>query len=168
MPDREDLAGRRFGRLLAVRSTDKRDGSSVGWECICDCGNTVLIPARNLLHRGTVSCGCYAEENRLKNLSADSKDNLGQIDRTNVSRLRSDRPQRNNRSGYRGVSRHKTKKSGPVRWAASIYFKRTKYHLGLYDTPQEAHKAYLAAKSKLHDDFVAWYDQTHKNEKETD
>lgn len=158
-----DLAGKRFGRLLVLSDTGRRSGSSVIWRCRCDCGNIVDVPARNLLHRGTVSCGCYRAVRRLENLPGNPAENLGQVDGTNLSRIRSDRPQANNRSGYRGVSWHKTPHGG--KWIAIIYFKRTRYRLGLYDTPQEAHQAYLKAKDRLHKEYLDEYEK-HKGELE--
>lgn len=56
-------------------------------------------------------------------------------------------PQSNNRCGYLGVCKHKS--SG--RWRASIVLNRRHIHVGLYDTPEEAHKAYLKAKRELHE-----------------
>ena len=46
---------------------------------------------------------------------------------------------RNNTSGYRGVFLHK-----PDRWCAAIGVKRKKQHLGLFDRPEDAAKAYDA------------------------
>ena len=54
----KDLTGQRFGRLVAIRSTEKRRSSSVVWECICDCGNTAFISRDALNSGGTRSCGC--------------------------------------------------------------------------------------------------------------
>lgn len=156
-----DLSGKRFGRLMVIRPTDQRDGSAVVWECKCDCGRTVNVSARNLLHRGTISCGCYAEANRVKNLLDDPSGTLGQVENTNVSRIRSDRPQSNNKSGFRGVSWHKNNHGGG-KWVAVIYFKMTRYRLGFYDTPEEAHKAYLEAKEKIHGPFIEWYESMKK------
>lgn len=152
-----DLAGRRFGRLQVLEKLPRRVGSSAVWRCRCDCGRVVDVPARNLLHRGTVSCGCQRRERSAANLSGDHARRLGQIEGTNVSKLRSERPQANNRSGFRGVSWHKNPHGGGA-WLAVIYFRRTRYRLGFYATPEEASKAYLRAKEHIHGDFVAWYD----------
>lgn len=53
-----DITGQRFGKLVAVKSTEKRQGSSIVWECICDCGNTIFVPGNNLRRGNTKSCGC--------------------------------------------------------------------------------------------------------------
>ena len=53
----EDLTGRQFGQLTAVRKTDERHRGSIIWECKCDCGNTAYVPA-SYLQSNTTSCGC--------------------------------------------------------------------------------------------------------------
>lgn len=52
----------------------------------------------------------------------------------------------NNTSGFTGVWWHYQNK----KWCAEIKTKGKKYHLGSFDTPQEAYKAYLKAKLKVH------------------
>jgi hypothetical protein len=52
----DDLTGRRFGRLVAVRYCRPR------WEFICDCGNKKLIFATNVKRGLTKSCGCLNAE----------------------------------------------------------------------------------------------------------
>ena len=153
-----DLTGRRFGRLLVLMDTGKRSGSSVIWRCRCDCGTVKDIPARNLLHRGTVSCGCHRRAQSAINLSGDTAEKFGQIDGTNVSRLRSEKPQANNRTGYKGVSWVNYPHGGGA-YLAVIYFRGKRYRLGFYKTAEDASKAYLSAKSNLHGDFITWYDQ---------
>ena len=55
-----DIAGQRFGKLIAVRPTSERQNRNVVWECKCDCGNTKFAPA-NQLRAGIVkSCGCLS------------------------------------------------------------------------------------------------------------
>lgn len=151
-----DLAGKRFGRLLVLSDTGRRSGSSVIWHCQCDCGALVDIPARNLLHRGTISCGCNRRQKSAWNLAGDPVAKFGLIDHTSVCKLLSNKPQINNKSGFRGVSWQKWPHGGG-KWIAVIYFRGKRYRLGFYSTPEEASKAYLAAKEHLHGDFVQWY-----------
>lgn len=160
---RIDLTGKRFGRLLVLSDTGLRSGSAVVWRCQCDCGRVVNVPARNLLHRGTVSCGCNRLEKAETNLAGDRAAKFGQIDGTNASRLVSDKPQANNKSGYRGVSWHKNQHGGGA-WIAVIYFKHTRYRLGFYDTPEQASEAYKQAKEHIHGDFLKWYNQVKTQE----
>lgn len=53
-----DLSGRRFGRLTVIRKTSARRSGSIVWECLCNCGNTVLVAGAHLLSGQTTSCGC--------------------------------------------------------------------------------------------------------------
>lgn len=150
MPAKVDLTGHRFGRLVAIRPTDKRDGSNIIWECRCDCGGTRLASVRHLKGGAVQSCGCIHAENLTK---TPREVKLGQIENTNLSRIRSKARQRNNTSGVRGVSFDKKSK----RWAAYIYFQRRRYHLGYFDTLEGAAKARKAAEGHTHDDFVLWH-----------
>lgn len=51
-----------------------------------------------------------------------------------------------NKHGYTGVEWHKTTK----KYRAQIKINYKSMHLGYFDCPQEAHQAYLRAKSELH------------------
>lgn len=55
---RKDITGQRFDKLVAIRATDQRKGTSVVWECLCDCGNTTFAAATHLINGGIKSCGC--------------------------------------------------------------------------------------------------------------
>lgn len=59
--------------------------------------------------------------------------------------------QSNNQSGFKGV-RWDTR--GQC-WRASIGYQGRKHHLGMFDTPEEAHAAYVAAAERLHGDFAS-------------
>lgn len=58
-----DLAGRRFGRLIAQeRASNHPSGRSPRWLCLCDCGKPTLVIANHLLRGDTKSCGCLQAE----------------------------------------------------------------------------------------------------------
>lgn len=62
-----DLINQRFGKLIALEPTDKRDTSeSVIWKCICDCGNYCEKSARKLQSGWTASCGCLSSKGEQK------------------------------------------------------------------------------------------------------
>lgn len=56
----KDITGQRFGKLIAIKPTDKKIGTNVVWEMKCDCGNTTYVSTKNLGDhpRNTQSCGC--------------------------------------------------------------------------------------------------------------
>lgn len=43
-----NLTGQRFGKLTAIKPTDKRQNKSIVWICKCDCGNLHLASVNNL------------------------------------------------------------------------------------------------------------------------
>lgn len=62
-----DIAGRRWGRLTAVRPVGHEEIPGTGkrravWLFRCDCGTEKEIPASQVKHAGTRSCGCLAKE----------------------------------------------------------------------------------------------------------
>jgi hypothetical protein len=64
---------------------------------------------------------------------------------------------KNNRSGYKGVTRRKTRHG---RWAiknpywARIYYEKKEYSIGYYPTAEEAARAYDAKAKELHGEFA--------------
>jgi len=57
-----DLSGKKFGRLTALRPTNERRQGHLIWLCECDCGNTVKKNSKYLKNANTKSCGCIQEE----------------------------------------------------------------------------------------------------------
>lgn len=67
---RLNLSGQRFGRLIVQTSApDRGKEGATAWNCICDCGNKVVVRTLGLRHGKTVSCGCFAKEQLAKGLS---------------------------------------------------------------------------------------------------
>lgn len=56
MPSAVDIAGVRFGQLVAVEPTYV-NGKRV-WRCACDCGADTYVEAAKLRVGNTTSCGC--------------------------------------------------------------------------------------------------------------
>lgn len=138
MPRAHDLTGQRFGRLMVLQKTDRRDGSNIVYECRCDCGKIVYASNRALRSGAVQSCGCLRREQSVHNFAMVSRsEKLGQVDGTNLSRIASKKPQRNNTSGVRGVA------PCSKGWVAYIYFRGQRYHL--YSGPSKD-KAILARK----------------------
>lgn len=56
----KDIAGQRFGRLTAIEPTGERGyGGCLMWYCLCDCGNYVDVPVKQLTSGYKKSCGCW-------------------------------------------------------------------------------------------------------------
>jgi hypothetical protein len=61
MPPLIDLTDKNYERLTVLRlAYITRQGAS--WECLCSCGNTVVVMSSALLRGRTKSCGCLQRE----------------------------------------------------------------------------------------------------------
>ena len=59
---REDLTGKKFGRLTVIEFYGiNKHGHSI-WMCKCDCGNTAIVASSDLRSGRTLSCGCLWRE----------------------------------------------------------------------------------------------------------
>jgi hypothetical protein len=73
-----DLAGQRFGRLVAVGCVgNSLSGQGRVWICDCDCGNITTVPGKALKRpiKPTHSCGCLWREWRHTSRIRRSKNN---------------------------------------------------------------------------------------------
>lgn len=146
------IAKKRYGKLVAIEPTGEKENGSIVWKCKCDCGNVVEI-AQNVLEKGTTnSCGCLKssimKEKVKENTKAFMEENY--IEGTNIKAIQSTTPLRNNSTGIRGVSYD----SSRGKYVAQIEFKGKRYHLGRYNTKEEAKKVYEKAKEELHKKFL--------------
>lgn len=53
-----DLAGRRFGKLVAIKPNGQNRAKQYLWLCQCDCGNASTAIGSNLIRGNTKACGC--------------------------------------------------------------------------------------------------------------
>lgn len=60
------------------------------------------------------------------------------------------KPQRNNKSGFLGVTWSKTSR----KWVAQMTVGSKSVYIGSFDNPKEAHEAYLSAKRKIYPGFL--------------
>lgn len=59
MNNYKNLVGQRFGKLIAIVDTAKRDNfGSVIWLCKCDCGSMTEVRSGHLRGNSIMSCGC--------------------------------------------------------------------------------------------------------------
>jgi hypothetical protein len=143
----EDLTGQRFGKLTVRSLADKDASGIIRWNCICDCGGTITVPAGQLKGGYRKSCGCmntpYADRTLVDGTCIESL--RGAIEKKTVSK--------NNSSGIRGV--YKNKRTN--RWCAQITFKGKTKYLGSFDTLREAQDARLRGE-EIFEEFLASYD----------
>lgn len=59
---RLNLAGKRFGRLVALEVSGRNSSGHYMWRCLCDCGLEKSVVASKLSTGHTVSCGCLRKE----------------------------------------------------------------------------------------------------------
>ncbi|MFT8610872.1 hypothetical protein [Liquorilactobacillus satsumensis] len=64
----QDLAGKRFGRLVALKLSSKKVGRKTFWDCKCDCGKSKTVRTDILKSGKTLSCGCLKKEQDKINL----------------------------------------------------------------------------------------------------
>ena len=62
MPEKIDLTGQPFGRLVVIREYGRAKDRQVTWLCKCECGAEVVVKAGNLRSENTQSCGCLRLE----------------------------------------------------------------------------------------------------------
>lgn len=92
-----------------------------------------VFPKGKLDHRNRIR-----SDNRIDNLR----------EATHAENMRNAGKRANNTSGYKGVSRREN-----GRWVAQCSFSNKKIHIGVFDSPQEAHEAYCAFTAPLHQEF---------------
>jgi hypothetical protein len=61
----DNLIGKHFQKLSVIKEGKKTDKGVKRWECLCSCGNTVLVTRYNLTHGISKSCGCWNREHNL-------------------------------------------------------------------------------------------------------
>jgi len=74
-----DVAGVRFGRLVALRRVENGPSGDTRWACLCDCDTTreVIVPVSGMVAGRAKSCGCIRREtsraSRLSHGKSDSR-----------------------------------------------------------------------------------------------
>lgn len=158
-----DLTNKRFGRLLVLYPTDKRESGFIIWKCKCDCGNETEVSSHNLASGNTISCGCYRIETALEKehlLREYKKESY--IFNTRLDMVKSGRnPNKNSSTGHLGV--HKRRKDS--KYVAIIRFQKKKYYLGSYYEIEGAIEARKTAENNLYGDFLKWYEEFKKQKR---
>ena len=155
LPTKENLIGRRFGKLEVIGRSNKRGSRGARtvplWECRCECG-AITYKATDTLTNSSVSmcsecAGKYARQKM--------RERAGYVDGTQLSRIRSDRLISTNTSGCRGV--YYDKKTG--RWRARLKFKGKLMSFGSYAHFDDAVKARKAAEREYYGECLSCENQ---------
>lgn len=159
----QNIKGERFGNLTVLEPTNRRDknNGSVAWRCVCDCGNLKETTEAELKRGAVRSCGCIAQkfsrENGKKVLTEQAKKVC--VENTRLDNLTAVTA-KNNTSGYKGV----TWDGSRGKWRAQIVFKGKAYHLGRYNTIEQAAAARKQAEAELYKPILEKYN--YKSNKE--
>ena len=139
----ENLVGNKYGRLtvlsLAEPHITKGGYKKNRWNCICDCGNKIVVIGDNLRSNNTQSCGCY------------QKDRISETSIIDLS---------NQRFG-RLVVKEKTYKNGVMYW-------KCKCDCGNYSDvlPQHLKRGFIKSCGCLRKDVSKNLNRTHGMSKE--
>jgi hypothetical protein len=160
-PSAEDLTGKRFGHLTALRPTDKQSPSKqIVWECLCDCGNLTYRTRRSLkVGQENANCGCLKSDISKTAM----KKAITHTNNTIIEVLESKKLSVRNKSGVRGVF-FSTKRN---RWVANICFQNKNIRLGLFDTLEDAAKARKRAEEEIYEPFLVAYYARIRDERAT-
>lgn len=137
LPTKENLIGRRFGKLEVIGRSDKRGSRGARtvplWECRCECG-AICYKATDTLTNPEISM-CNDCTGKYATKKARAK--AGFVDGTQISKITSTKLISTNTSGCRGV--YWDKNSG--KWRARLRFKGKNYNFGTYANFDDAVKA---------------------------
>lgn len=140
----DDLTGKKFGKLTAIRYSAELKK----WECKCECGNTCFVAQGNLCRKtdkATKSCGCL--------VSLDAANEANFVDGTNAGNVVNRTALSNSKTGVRGV--YFTKGV----YVSTIYFQGKRYYLGQSTDLEKMIRIRKAAEQIVYGDFLEWYEK---------
>jgi hypothetical protein len=156
--------GKHKGKYEAIVSPEDKDLAAFRWRVLIQGDNLVYAmrtdytgekPKEILLHRevmesmlGHAIPDGYEVDHKDGNPLNSIRPNLRLA--TRAENVRNTRTPKNNTSGYKGVSWNKPLQ----KWRARIKVNNKNIHLGLFDDPELAHKAYCEAADKYHGEYA--------------
>lgn len=147
---RQDLTGKKLGKLLVVERM--RKNGKTFYRCQCDCGNETTVVSYSLTDKKhpTRSCGkcglgdAYREQKQRECFVVGTQPAKIKLDKT---------PPITNKSGFIGVCWNKRSN----KWMSYITFQSVKYYLGCYTDIRDAVAARKEAEQEVFGDFIKWY-----------
>lgn len=155
---REDLTGKRFGRLEVIKLVDldkpTRNGIIHGWLCKCDCGNEVVCTSKQLNSRKKTSCGCAVVDALLS-------DNRNQrYDGTMITAINPERKANvNSKTGVKGVYWSNREQC----YIAEIGVKNRNIKIGRFHNLEEAKKARQRAEEEYFEPIIKEFNEHEEN-----
>lgn len=135
----ETIIGKKFGRLLVLEKSDKKINRDYLYKCQCDCGNFTYQTKFSLINGHARSCGCLKKEKASQIVQHQI------VDGTKPA-IFTDKPNKNNSSGFRGVAPYQ--QSGRTKYKASLYFKGVNHSKKGFETAEEAREYRLELEKK--------------------
>ena len=151
----EKYSGKTYGNLKILNYTGERNSqNAILALCECQlCGRITKIPYTKITSGQSKKCRfCNAAQLYAGREIGTALSKGG----SRVLNLKRSKPNKNGSTGHIGVSRRKNGK-----YRAYISLKRKQYHLGLYQTLEEAIAARKEAEEKYHEEFIEWYKETY-------
>ena len=156
LPTKENLIGRRFGKLEIIGRSDKRGPRGARtvplWECRCECGAICYKATDTLTNPNLSMCNDCA----YKYAAGKMREKAGYVDGTQISKITSDKLISTNTSGCRGV--HYEKRTGL--WRARLKFKGKLMSFGSYKNFEDAVKARKEAEQLIYGEFLDLQDKS--------
>lgn len=149
----KDLTHKRYGYLEVLEYVDSNNNGTM-WRCKChNCGSITVVNAAHL--KKYKSCGCLEKEASQANISAYRK--VVKDTKTNPGRFLNDAPNKNNKTGIKGVCYLESTGT----YVAYITFQGVRKTLKKSKNFEEAVKARKEAEAHL-GDFLEWYEEYKK------
>ncbi len=148
-----DLSGQVFGRVTVIRRAEELNATRTRrpyiWECKCECGNIVYRYTDTLKNEDECMCReCAGKYN-----ASMARTGAGFVEGTQISKIRSTKLSKANKSGVKGVSQDS--RSG--KWRAGIKFKGKSINLGYYDKFTDA----VAARKRGEEEYFGSFLEDH-------
>lgn len=105
----KDEIGKKYGRLTVTKRAAYNNRGSALWECLCECGKTIVVSGSSLRKGHTRSCGCLRDEKARERMTAmrtkhgDSHTKLNRIWRGMKERCYNESNNSYQRYGSRGI-----------------------------------------------------------------
>ncbi len=97
-----DLTGQQYPHFRVVRYGGMGKHKSRLWVCKCECGKTFIATSSDIHQHKVSSCGCVHEEKE-KITKPILQCHCIMADGTNLTKIAEKKPDKNNRSGTRGI-----------------------------------------------------------------